>query len=259
MTLSKDENTAIEAIADEPMLANVEKWVAVNSGTRNIDGLATMAGMLSDAFSALPGEVELVEPDPHAAVDVAGESHPLDHGRHLHLTVRPDAPVQMLFTGHMDTVFQVDQFESVFRSALHDPFELLLPTAESMLVVTDLAPDEANAFAARVGAFLGKTSLCDAPVVHAVSGEAFSSTTKLLELVDASDTDLICTYRNLHSEAWRYPHSLGEYLDVLLQRTDVPVLVLPHPGADYMPSIYWFRPGRMRILVQIIIIIIPSL
>ena len=130
-------------------------------------------------------------------------------------------------------MFQVDQFESVFRSALHDPFELLLPTAESMLVVTDLAQDEANAFAARVGAFLGKTSLCDAPAVHAVSGEAFSSTTKLLELVDASDTDLICTYRNLHSEAWRYPHSLGEYLDVLLQRTDVPVLVLSHPGADY--------------------------
>ena len=41
-------------------------------------------------------------------------------------------------------MFQVDQFESVFRSALHDPFELLLPTAESMLVVTDLAQDEAN-------------------------------------------------------------------------------------------------------------------
>lgn len=130
-------------------------------------------------------------------------------------------------------MFQVDQFESVFRSALHDPFELQLPTAESLLVVTDLAQGEADALAGRVAAFLGTTSLCDAPAVRAVSGEAFSSTTELLELVDSSDTDLICTYRNLHSEAWRYPHSLGEFLDVLLQRTDVPVLVMPHPRADY--------------------------
>ena len=32
----------------------------------------------------------------------------LPHGRHLRLTVRPDAPLQLLFTGHMDTVFPVD-------------------------------------------------------------------------------------------------------------------------------------------------------
>ena len=30
------------------------------------------------------------------------------HGRNLHLKVRPEAPVQLLFTGHMDTVFGAD-------------------------------------------------------------------------------------------------------------------------------------------------------
>jgi len=136
------------------MLANVEKWVAVNSGTRNIDGLATMAGMLSDAFSALPGEVELVEPDPHAAVDVAGESHPLDHGRHLHLTVRPDAPVQMLFTGHMDTVFQVDHpFQD---SRWLDDGSLNAPGAADMkgglaLLLAALKSVEATSLADRIG------------------------------------------------------------------------------------------------------------
>jgi glutamate carboxypeptidase len=30
------------------------------------------------------------------------------YGQNLHLTVRPDAPVQLLFTGHMDTVFAAD-------------------------------------------------------------------------------------------------------------------------------------------------------
>ncbi len=32
----------------------------------------------------------------------------VQHGRHLHLTVRPTAPVQLLLTGHMDTVFATD-------------------------------------------------------------------------------------------------------------------------------------------------------
>jgi glutamate carboxypeptidase len=41
-------------------------------------------------------------------VDAAGKAVKLKHGRHLHLTVRPTAPVQLLFTGHMDTVFGAD-------------------------------------------------------------------------------------------------------------------------------------------------------
>jgi len=128
---------------------------------------------------------------------------------------------------------QVDQFESLFRSALRDPFSLSLPTAESLLVVTDLAQAEAHALSDQVSAFLELTSLCDTPNLRIVGGDEFASTAQLLELVGSSGADLICTYRNLHSEAWRYPHSLGEYLDVLLQRTEVPVLVLPHPRADY--------------------------
>ncbi len=32
----------------------------------------------------------------------------IEHGRHLHLSVRPTAPLQLLFTGHMDTVFASD-------------------------------------------------------------------------------------------------------------------------------------------------------
>src|SRR3546814_3860708 len=30
------------------------------------------------------------------------------HGSHLRLSVRPEAPVQILLTGHMDTVFPAD-------------------------------------------------------------------------------------------------------------------------------------------------------
>ncbi len=108
MGLNAIEAAAVEAARAAPMLAQVEHWVAVNSGTRNLDGLATMAGLLADAFAALPGDLALVEPAPVEMVDTSGTVQSLAHGRHLHLRVRPEAPVQMLFTGHMDTVFPAD-------------------------------------------------------------------------------------------------------------------------------------------------------
>src|SRR6185436_12383171 len=44
----------------------------------------------------------------------AGKPYQLPHGRNIHLTVRPMAPVQLLFTGHMDTVFGTDHpFQSL--------------------------------------------------------------------------------------------------------------------------------------------------
>lgn len=90
------------------MLGQVERWASINSGSRNLAGLAAMGSELAAAFSALPGTLEMVDPSPVTAVDEQGREFELPHGQHLHLRVRPDAPVQLLFTGHMDTVFPVD-------------------------------------------------------------------------------------------------------------------------------------------------------
>ena len=49
-----------------------------------------------------------VDPARVEAVDAAGKTFDLPHGQHLHLTVRPQAPLQILLTGHMDTVFAAD-------------------------------------------------------------------------------------------------------------------------------------------------------
>jgi glutamate carboxypeptidase len=112
--LTTTEHNCVERAAAEPMLAQVEAWAAVNSGSRNLKGLQDIAYLLSDAFAALPGEVTLVEPAPVDAVDAAGRTVPLEHGRNVHLTVRPEAPVQLLLTGHMDTVFGLDHpFQSL--------------------------------------------------------------------------------------------------------------------------------------------------
>jgi glutamate carboxypeptidase len=106
--LSSNEHAAVERAQAEPMLDQVLAWSAVNSGSRNLPGLAAMAGLLGDAFAELPGKLELVEPARVEAIGPAGKTIELPHGRNLRLTVRPEAPVQLLFTGHMDTVFAVD-------------------------------------------------------------------------------------------------------------------------------------------------------
>jgi len=103
--LTSTEQEIVERAAAEPMLDQVLAWSAVNSGSRNLGGLERMAELLADAFSALPGVLRLENPALVAAVDHAGRTLNVQHGRHLHLNVRPTAPVQMLFTGHMDTVF----------------------------------------------------------------------------------------------------------------------------------------------------------
>lgn len=107
-SLSNAEQAALETARAAPMLAQVENWAAINSGSRNLAGLTTMAGVLADGFSALPGDLALVAPDPVESVAPDGTINTIEHGHHIHLQVRPDAPVQMLFTGHMDTVFPVD-------------------------------------------------------------------------------------------------------------------------------------------------------
>lgn len=106
--MTSTERDAIARVADAPMLDQVQRWTAINSGTGNLPGLARMAEALGEAFGALPGALELVAPEPVENVAANGVVNAIEHGRHLHLTVRPEAPVQMLFTGHMDTVYPAD-------------------------------------------------------------------------------------------------------------------------------------------------------
>jgi glutamate carboxypeptidase len=115
MGLSHVEQSALEVAAAAPMLAQVEAWAAINSGSRNLAGLKTMAGLLADAYAALPGDLELVAPDPVELVDPDGSVRSVEHGDHLLLTVRPEAPVQLLFTGHYDTVFGADHSFQTLR------------------------------------------------------------------------------------------------------------------------------------------------
>ncbi|MGI8704266.1 MAG: hydrolase, partial [Sphingomicrobium sp.] len=103
--LTASEQSIVERARGEPMLDQVLEWSAVNSGSRNLSGLTRIAGLLADAFAALPGEPRLGDPAPVEAVDANGKPVAVENGKNLQLVVRPGTPVQLLFTSHMGTVF----------------------------------------------------------------------------------------------------------------------------------------------------------
>jgi len=124
---------------------------------------------------------------------------------------------------------KVDQFESVFRAASKTPFEYRPVEVGSVLVVSDRAEAEAMAFGDQVRAFLSVLDRGENIRWRTVHGGEYASVPELLDLVEQERPGLICTYRHLHSDSWRWPYTLGEYVDVLTQVTTTPVLVVPHP------------------------------
>lgn len=152
--LSTTEQAAIDVARAEPMLDQVLRWVPVNSGTRNLAGLSTMAGLLADSFAILPGHISLVDPSPVESVTAEGTVIAIEHGKHLRVTVRPDAPVQLVLTGHMDTVFAVDHsFQTI--STLPDG-SLNGPGAADMkggiaVMLAALKAVESSSVASRIG------------------------------------------------------------------------------------------------------------
>lgn len=107
-SLTASEIACLERIDQAAMLAQVETWAAINSGSGNLAGLAQTAALLADAFSALPGEVRLVDGAPVEAVRADGSIDTIERGKHLIVSVRPGANLRLLLTGHMDTVFPAD-------------------------------------------------------------------------------------------------------------------------------------------------------
>ena len=112
--LSDAETATIERIDQQRMLDRTIELAEINTGTASLDGLARVADKLAGAFSSLPGEVTLRDPATVTAVDGDGREVEKPHGRHLVVSVRPEAERRFLLTGHMDTVFPADHpFQSL--------------------------------------------------------------------------------------------------------------------------------------------------
>lgn len=126
----------------------------------------------------------------------------------------------------------IDQFESVFKSASKPVFHADPFKVSSVMVVTDTDAECTQNFCEQLSEFLNKAPAIMDEAWDLVTGDGFSNVSELLEQVDRLQPDLICTYRNLHTPAAEHPYSLGTYVDVLLQTTRAPVLLMPRPNAD---------------------------
>ncbi|MGE3251947.1 MAG: hydrolase [Hyphomonadaceae bacterium] len=99
--------TALERLdaQGDALIARTLEWSAINSGSREIAGLARMRDALLEAVSVLPGAVQRIALEPSARVSPRGDVEPVEHGDAICISVRPEAPIKVALTGHYDTVF----------------------------------------------------------------------------------------------------------------------------------------------------------
>jgi hypothetical protein len=126
----------------------------------------------------------------------------------------------------------VDQFESVFKAAAKTLYVHEKPSLGKVLLVTDMESAEAALFLQAVRKFFENVLPESETDWVLLSKDDFENVKDLLDKVEEYRPELVITYRNLKSDAWKWPYSLGEHLDVLTQVTSTPVLVLPHPDRE---------------------------
>ena len=128
MRILAEDQAVLDHIAarDAEIVGRAVNWCAINSGSRNIEGLEQQLEVLVvEAARTLPCQVERVALAPSQEVGDDGLVREQIHPPALRLTMRPDAPTQVVMTGHYDTVYPASSpFQTVVRrddGALHGP------------------------------------------------------------------------------------------------------------------------------------------
>lgn len=116
--MDKNYQTALDWLDQQQhaMCTTLIDWSNINSSTYNPDGLARMANVVGDTFQALSASQQLRDLAPYQEVAHDGQLIDVPLGQALQISKRPDAPLQVILTGHMDTVFAIDHhFQQVQR------------------------------------------------------------------------------------------------------------------------------------------------
>jgi len=93
-------------------------WSNVNSGSDNPDGLNEILTLLEAEAGRLPAEVARIPTQGFSTVADDGTVRPQARADALKITVRPDAPIQIVLTGHYDTVYPAG---SAFQTVVSRP------------------------------------------------------------------------------------------------------------------------------------------
>lgn len=96
------------ATQEAAMVALTEQWSAMNSGSYNLAGLRAMREALAGAFAPLGGVADIIPLAPITQINAKGEAVEVPMAEALRISKRPNAALQVLLVGHMDTVYGID-------------------------------------------------------------------------------------------------------------------------------------------------------
>lgn len=100
-----DERIAALAAKEKPaLLETLKQLVAIESGSRDLEGLDKIANLIADKFKALGGQVELIDPTADA---YRMEDTPEKIGKVVRATWKGTGSKKIMLIAHMDTVYQI--------------------------------------------------------------------------------------------------------------------------------------------------------
>ena len=83
----------------------LKRWVEVNSGSENLEGLAAMTSLLAESFLSVGATIERITLPPQKKINRLGEEISVPLGAALRFRKHPQASASILLAGHMDTVY----------------------------------------------------------------------------------------------------------------------------------------------------------
>jgi len=127
MRLNSEDRAVLDRIARDGGLIvdRAVDWCAINSGSRHLAGLERQRQVLLDAAARLPAAPIETPLSPSREIAADGRETEFHHPPSLAVVVRSEAPVQVVLTGHYDTVYPEASPFQVVRTrpdgALHGP------------------------------------------------------------------------------------------------------------------------------------------
>ena len=97
----------------QPLLDSLSQLVGIESGSRDLEGLARIADLIADRLRALGAAVELIEPGSPASPEVyrMGDT-PEKIGKMVKATFQGTGTKKILLIAHMDTVYQTGMLKA---------------------------------------------------------------------------------------------------------------------------------------------------
>ena len=121
MRILEQDHAALDLVGRgaEVLIDRAVRWSNVNSGSDHVEGLEAILDLLETVAARLPAEVSRVPTQGFSTVADDGSLIARRSPDALRISARPEAPIQIVLTGHYDTVYPRD---SVFQTVVsrHD-------------------------------------------------------------------------------------------------------------------------------------------